>query len=1328
MSQSPQATGPHRLRSCLHPTLAGWATGLVLVLMLMVMGTLPAAASCPGGMVGTGSDADNACEITDRSDLEAIDDSAATLDLYYRLMNDLDLGGTNWTPLGDADDPFTGHFDGGGFTISNLTLNTAADYTGLFGVIGNGSVTRVTLANPTLSTSAQYAGVLAGEVFLTDETAVIINAIELTSPTLTSTFTGNAYVGGLVGSIDIEDSLELDTAQVTITNITISGLSLDADGERAGGLAGRMVAGNDSRLDIAVENVLLTSPQMTVADDYVGGITGEAENEGEGETTLRQLSVRDGVITAETGKYVGGLVGRLRDNSSLDQRNVFIGTVSGEHSVGGLVGRLSSNSVLNFGYTQATVNGNDTTEDGESRAGLIAGYTSSNDQVVTEVYAVGEVTHDDNTVTDLGIIGRVGSSGDLYEDIYYHVTTGSLDFIGSQAGAPTVTNATELTAEQMQGNQARVNMIGVADPSRWDFTQNWVANEGDYPIFRWEVEEFEIEVNEPTIFAVGDGSAEAPFQIATWTDLQNISLVANEGHHFILMNDLDASSAGYDSEVKDGQVLANDQLGWKPIGRWISSTDFSKAFNGTFDGQNNTISGLRFDRDEGMNLGLFAAINDATIKNLTLTDAELNATGTSDAQVKHVALLAAHAGTFEIDNVSITGQVSVATSNSDSLTYIGGVISEAHVSGTEQDPISIKNSDFDVALGIELATGANPKVQYVGGIIGRADESFFAIESTDIAGRVDIAPADGSTDRGGNVKDIGFVVGQSDDDWSLSGMKINGVISVDQMANVNDVALGLGRPDRRVQITNTTVTGQINATDVLTTDVVGLVTANADADWVIDGLVVDGAMTIEGSGGIKNMGFLAGAAADDWVVDNTTMDGVMSLTTTSASSGAIDAIAGVAGDTGTDWAINATTVNGDLTLSAPNASVQEVSLGAAVDTSGWTFADVNLTGSIDITAGGRVDDVGLVAARTWGQWSLSDVGVIGDISITAGDGVANVGGLLGYRNSRNNSGDYTIATTYTQGKINVDAQGDVANVGGLIGEIALDNEFDQVIEADMAFNITNAYSTMDVGIESTGAVSGVGGLIGNGAEAVFSDQAVELNLTRTYYAGLVDLPADATDVGGLIGRYEDTDLTVTGGFWDNTLNTLPNDQRGEPASTAELKVFSTFDAAWNGDGLTIVEGWQAPNNPSWGICPAANEGLPMLLAQFSSNPCVPAAPTALTATAGNREVTIAFTEANAFGGTITGYEYSLDGGQTWIAFDAGTVSSPVTITQLASGTDYAISLRAVSDAGAGPASAVVLAAPFPIVPVPTLSLTALLMLILLVLGLGFSSGPLRQRA
>ncbi|MCH7410652.1 gliding motility-associated C-terminal domain-containing protein [Belliella sp. DSM 111904] len=86
-------------------------------------------------------------------------------------------------------------------------------------------------------------------------------------------------------------------------------------------------------------------------------------------------------------------------------------------------------------------------------------------------------------------------------------------------------------------------------------------------------------------------------------------------------------------------------------------------------------------------------------------------------------------------------------------------------------------------------------------------------------------------------------------------------------------------------------------------------------------------------------------------------------------------------------------------------------------------------------------------------------------------------------------------------------------------------------------------------------------------------------------------------------------------------------------------------------------------------------------------------PTNLVTEIGDRQVTINFTAGADGGSAITNYEYSLDGGQTWISFNPAVTYSPVTIAGLSNGTAYDITLRAVNAQGASPASSSVTATP-----------------------------------
>jgi predicted RNA-binding protein with TRAM domain len=100
----------------------------------------------------------------------------------------------------------------------------------------------------------------------------------------------------------------------------------------------------------------------------------------------------------------------------------------------------------------------------------------------------------------------------------------------------------------------------------------------------------------------------------------------------------------------------------------------------------------------------------------------------------------------------------------------------------------------------------------------------------------------------------------------------------------------------------------------------------------------------------------------------------------------------------------------------------------------------------------------------------------------------------------------------------------------------------------------------------------------------------------------------------------------------------------------------------------------------------------------------PSAPTLNSLVAGNALLTLNFTAGSAGGSPITGYQYQLNSG-AWV--NAGSTSSPLTLSGLTNGTAYTVALRAVSAAGVGLASTTLTSTPytFPDAPAPV-SITA----------------------
>ena len=97
----------------------------------------------------------------------------------------------------------------------------------------------------------------------------------------------------------------------------------------------------------------------------------------------------------------------------------------------------------------------------------------------------------------------------------------------------------------------------------------------------------------------------------------------------------------------------------------------------------------------------------------------------------------------------------------------------------------------------------------------------------------------------------------------------------------------------------------------------------------------------------------------------------------------------------------------------------------------------------------------------------------------------------------------------------------------------------------------------------------------------------------------------------------------------------------------------------------------------------------LLLASAPAQAVAPAAPTINSITAGNAQLSVAFTAPDPGDSAITTYQYSTNAGVTWkTREDAGTTASPLVITNLSTaatplvnGTSYSVAIRALNAGG-----------------------------------------------
>ena len=210
-------------------------------------------------------------------------------DINITLTADIDLTGKGWTPIGtDYDNAYTGTFDGGGHTITGLTVTTNDQYAGLFGYLGNfgkfGTVKNVVMdgIQITCNHRSGYAGGVAGYSRGTIENCSVSGSVSgtvsvggvvgaqrdgsITGCSSSATVKGMVDVGGVAGQTNSSATL---TACYATGNVIIE---MDPKKNIAGGSLVGMNAGSSLLACYATGNV--TSTGSSTGYMHIGGFLG----------------------------------------------------------------------------------------------------------------------------------------------------------------------------------------------------------------------------------------------------------------------------------------------------------------------------------------------------------------------------------------------------------------------------------------------------------------------------------------------------------------------------------------------------------------------------------------------------------------------------------------------------------------------------------------------------------------------------------------------------------------------------------------------------------------------------------------------------------------------------------------------------------------------------------------------------------------------------------------------------------------------------------------------------------------------------------------------
>ena len=130
-------------------------------------------------------------------------------DINITLDKNIDLTGKDWTPIGTSfDNSYTGTFDGGGHTITGLTITTKDQFVGLFGYLNRaGTVKNVVMEGVQITSNQIYGGSIGGVAGYSWGT--------IENCSVSGSVSGTVYVGGVVGA-QIDGSITGCSSSATV--------------------------------------------------------------------------------------------------------------------------------------------------------------------------------------------------------------------------------------------------------------------------------------------------------------------------------------------------------------------------------------------------------------------------------------------------------------------------------------------------------------------------------------------------------------------------------------------------------------------------------------------------------------------------------------------------------------------------------------------------------------------------------------------------------------------------------------------------------------------------------------------------------------------------------------------------------------------------------------------------------------------------------------------------------------------------------------------------------------------------------------------------------
>lgn len=511
-----------------------------------------------------------------------------------------------WPPIPDG---WCINLDGKNHTISGLYINESGK-AGLYASLGVGSFKNLTITDSFVK-GGDNVGVLIGD------SSYSTGSLSADNVKIENTIVrGNNCVGGLFGSLETTT----DKTKYTITSCTVGpNVTVTGTGSKIGGIAGKC-RGTITNCTVGSKVTVTVTGTGTDTGNRVGGIAGEFAGKFRG-TILYSSSA-----ATVTGKnYVGGVVGYAGGNVEKIWYCHNDGTVKGVESVGGVLGYGDGINEFPICYIYNT---GDVSGDND-----VAGLVGTAKISPKYSYNIGNVAYNDGSIAPQ----LMNYSSYFAPKRYLFYLEGTIPFSKSgERGQTTTTESNEtviaFTEDQVASGELAWKLNLKSDKSEENGYANcWVQNLGidECPTFgdaRYAVYPSENGYH-------NHGSADqidcddcrgvawdpyyhvdtSQYEITNYHELLGLAKLVNEKNETItasLMNDIVFNENLLDS---NGNVQVADPIKWTPSG-----TE-KYYFNGIFNGNGHTISGLYVDG--GDYAGLFGKAQGApTIKGVGVVD------------------------------------------------------------------------------------------------------------------------------------------------------------------------------------------------------------------------------------------------------------------------------------------------------------------------------------------------------------------------------------------------------------------------------------------------------------------------------------------------------------------------------------------------------------------------------------------------------------------------------------------------------------------------------------------------------------------------------------